>query len=256
MSKQRKCATCGKLGHQARTCGKESTYKPRGKAKGQSWLRTVAKKMSEAEEAVSPTTDAPPSPGEPFADLPPIEVPGTSSDDAPGAGDSSGQAGDDSATATAPNAGPATSSGKRAPTGSAAADLGIGTEELAAMLGDAAEQYVTLTGAYAAERGFLAFGGPFAKIAGASVRVIVKSQAATLEIDPAEAAAWIAASIIGGNSVQAMRAYKDEQKKQEEAKTNERAQRSAPATANGVKRPDPRPVDAEVLAVRSDQPFV
>jgi hypothetical protein len=222
---------------------------------GSSWLKSFAGKL---EESVS---DEPTEPGEtkgePFADLPKVTLPtaapvegGASSDSSETPGQSEGSS---ESSATARTEAPSSSD-------SAKPKIDLDNKELAKMAGEMVKGATLAMGAYAAERGFFAFGGEMADIAGKAATIIVRAQATRLEIDSEEGAAYIIMGITGTNAVQAGRAYLDEKRKAEEKKANEQraavAVRTQHQAVNGQPVPDGARGEPPIRRVDASSPVV
>lgn len=210
------------------------------KGKPKSWLNQLAKKMDAVGETAAPAMpveDATPPdrPGEPFADLPPLDLPGS----APAADSTSESTQTDqppSSDATAPSADSAKSKADEK-------QAFLNTEQLAEMVEGMVAQGTLKLGEYAAARGFFALGDYFAMLAGKSAAIIVRANATRLDIAPEEAAAWIVVGVAGTNGVQAFRAFRAERKAEEEKKHEPvRATAPAPQHVNGAAAPERPPV--------------
>lgn len=207
--------------------------------KGKSWLNSLAKKLDAASETtgstVSSAEDATPPdrPGEPFADLPPLDLPGTSAESAP-----SEEKPDGSSEPTADTSSPkASADSTKARVEEKQAFLN--TEQIAEMAEGMVKQGTLKLGEYAAERGFFALGEFFAELAGKSAAIIVRANATKWDVAPEEAAAWVVVGVAGTNSVQAFRAYRADRLKEEEAK--HAAPAVKPAHVNGAAPVQPEP---------------
>lgn len=248
---KRNCTKCGKPGHKAPTCGLTDEQRKerrrgqkRGKKVGKSWLKTVEKKLEDAAELEVDETP-PDRPGEPFADLGPIELPSS----APNQTEESADSASESASTSPSSETESTAATSGASGGTKAKDPFLGTEELAKMAAEMIEQGVLGLGQYAAERGMFALGEPFAKIAGASAAIIVKANATRWDVAPEEAAAWVLAGVVGFNGTQAFRAYQKVNREAKEKAAHEHREREAARfrsgapPVNGVARPEPQQPD-------------
>jgi hypothetical protein len=210
----------------------ETKTKTRGNP---SWLKKLTGKLEESVEAPSEPTESAPlpeTPGEPFADLPKVSLPGSDS-----------ATPDETASVGTSSEGTSTASAEAsAPSGSTSDDdkprIEVDNKELAKMAGEMVKGATLAAGAYAAERGFFAWGPDMADIAGKAAAVIVRAHATRLDISSEEGAAYVILGITGTNGVQAFRAYLDEKRKKDEAKAHEKRAAGAVVAravhANGV----------------------
>lgn len=212
---------------------RENRKRSRAKKKGvpASWLKTVSEKLSEAAgDVVPPKDETPPErTGEPFADLPPLDLPNTS---APTESTDATDSQDSSVASDAPK----TDTPKPEP------EIKLDTKELQQMAEGAAYATVMVLGKFAADRGYFALGEPFAKMAGQAARIIISARAAELGISSEEAAAWVLGGVVGVNATQAGRAWYEEYKKkadEERARFDaRRAAANAQRQQNGVNPTD------------------
>jgi hypothetical protein len=215
---------------------KAAPVQAKTKSKGNpSWLKKLTGKLEESVEPPSEPTESAPlpeTPGEPFADLPKVTLPGASPESET----------DGTASADTPSAGNPTASAEAGPTSSSTDDdkprIEVDNKELAKMAGEMVKGATLAAGAYAAERGFFAWGPDMADIAGKAAAVIVRAHATRLDISSEEGAAYVILGITGTNGVQAFRAYLDEKRKKDEAKAHEKRAAGAVVAravhANGV----------------------
>jgi len=210
---------------------KQRALKKGGSVKGKhpkSWVKSLEKKL----EAVGETKDEKPSEraGEPFADLPPLDLP------------ASAPVAEEPADAPSSTDGASTESGEAASSEKKKAAKGdsqiFDTEQLELMATQLAHDATMVLGEYASSRGYFAFGEPFAKLAGIAAGVLVKVHATKVGISDEEAAAWVLGGIVGTNGVQAFRASRSEKAQKEKEEANGRA-RAAQTTerqhaANGT----------------------
>jgi len=226
----------------------EKRRKGGGKSRPKSWIKNMEAKLDAAMEttgtAVSSEDQTPPDrPGEPFADLPPLDLPGTSagsaeSPETPGASQE-GQEG--------------TSSPKETPKADKADAAFINTEVMQQMAEDMIYRGTMALGVYAAERGQPALGEFWCRIAGKAAAVLVKAHAKDLNIDDETGSAYVVLGVAGVNGVQAFRAYKIEKQKEQEAKEIHAAPAKPPQHVNGAAthgEPPPeqrRPDEAKIV---------
>lgn len=183
-----------------------SDTKPR---EPKSWVKKLERKLE-----VVGTDDNAPMPeraGEPFADLPPLDLPASPSDVPTGdaaANDSASDAGNAS-NASSPTPSPE-AGGKTRGAGTKTESEIFDTAQLEAMATQIAHDGVMMLGQYAAERKYFALGEPFAKLAGVAAGVLVRVHAKNVGISDEEAAAWVLGGVVGVNGVQAFRAYRAE----------------------------------------------
>lgn len=225
----------------------------RKKGKGKSWLKEVEKRV---EAATSDEVETPKGSGDPFADLPPLDLPSTSPDVASDADGKSSETATDAPGAT-PDSSSASESEPKQPI--------FDTKVIEGMAEEAVEQAVRAMGVYASERGFMALGDPFPRVAGMGARVLIHKYAAATEMSDEDAAVWMLGIPLGFNGVQAGRAWMEEKRKKEEAerkaKTHAQQQRTrqsepgSPGAADLVNGTHSRPpVTDEVAGRRLDLP--
>ncbi len=216
---------------------KETKRKWREKQKGKpgaaasarqpkSWVGALGKKLQAVGEDIAPEeAERPPErPGEPFADLPPLDLPTSPTSGQPsGSGEDGQSPSSTDANASSAGAGEVSESNASTSGKSAANDNRkvFDSSQLELMATQLAHDAVMGLGGYAAERGFFALGEPFAKLAGIAAGVLVKVHAKNVGIDDEEAAAWILGGVLGVNAGQAFRAKLEEDKKKKEAKVND-----------------------------------
>lgn len=230
---------------------KGKSHKKKGKSK--SWLSGLAKQLDSVSASTTGTTvssedQTPPDrPGEPFADLPPLDLPGTSAGSAGSEEKPEGSPTPEGATSTpSPEAQKSKVDEKQA---------FLNTEQLAEMAEGMVKQGTLKLGEYAVARGFFALGEFFADLAGKSAAIIVRANAAKLDIAPEEAAAWIVVGVAGTNGVQAFRAYradrlKEEEKKNEPARAPAQPQQQHVNGAPAEPYPRPEKVDDSTIVLR------
>lgn len=198
----------------------------RAKRKGaKSWLGIVEKKLADVADGVipEPKDETPPErSGEPFADLPPLDLPSST----PTAQDADKQSGSTSdSTNPSESSADATNASKPA---ASTPEIVFESEELQQMAEQMAYGATMALGTFAAERGYFALGEPFAKMAGQAARIIIKARAQEMGISSEEAAAWVLGGIVGVNATQAGRAwYAEYEKKKKEERMSHDAQRAA-----------------------------
>jgi hypothetical protein len=222
-----KCGKCGEDGHNARSCGRAPKHKGSKKGKPKSWIKSLEKKLAavgeQDEELLSiasrDSAEVPPQrKGEPFADLPPLDMPNAPSSDAETA---EGSPTSETATPDTPTDSKETTSSTSS--GTSTEKKIFDTAQLEMMAEQAAFGATMALGKFAAERNYFALGEPFAKLAGIAAGVLIKVHAVKVGISDEEAAAWVCFGIVGFNGVQAGRAAYKEMKRKEEEKKRERA---------------------------------
>ncbi len=229
----------------ARAARRKSSRKP------QSVASILGAKIEAATEAASDALvdDELPTPkgGEPFADLPPLDLPSTSDSDSSSSSNPGAEGAASSETEKA-----ASDEKKEEPKPDAPKKPTFETKELAKMAEAMIYDVTVKTGAIAAAAGFFAWGEDMARIAGQSAALVVMSYSAKMDAPPEEVAAYIVLGITGTNAVQAFRAYKAEQETKKAVERKPDVQPVAPAVpqhahANGspvgpARRPD-QPLD-------------
>jgi len=231
-----KCKKCGKPGHYAKTCGATEATKPARKRKPKSWVKSLTAKLSDAAEP----DDAPPNtPGEPFADLPPLDM-GPAPEATDPAAAPTEAAGDTST--SAPN-----DTAKDSPKSKL-----FETTQLQGMAHGFVKDGTLALGKFAMDRGFIAFGEEFAEAAGISAAYLIKLHAAEMEIDDEKAAIYTIGIVSGGNLFQFARAYYAELEAKKKARANATngkppdaatASGPVPAVANPIPESKPIPDD-------------
>jgi hypothetical protein len=225
---------------------------------GTSWLKSFTGKLEESVGGEELPTEGK---GEPFADLPKVQLPGPSANAEGEGGSGQSEGGGTSETNPSPSTDAASASTEKTSSSDSKPSIDIDNKELAKMAGEMVRGATLALGAFAAERGFFAFGDDMAKIAGTAASVIVRAQATRLEIDSEEGAAYIIMGITGTNAVQAGRAYLDEKRKKEEMRANEQRAAAAIRTqhqaVNGTAPPgEPRGEPAPLRRVDASSPVV
>ncbi len=205
------------------------------KSSPKSWVKQLSTRLeavAEPEDADEGDAPLPERPGEPFADLPPLDLPaspGAPSEDAPA--DSSAEGAATSTGEPKPSPSGDTSKGSAKETKGKVFDSEV-LQKMAYSLG---VSYMKLTGEYASARGYFAFGEDIAKVVGMACSVIVQKNAEKLEIDDEEGAAYVVALFGGANGVSAGMAYMNEKKMRKEAQAHvERDTRSKQGGPDGT----------------------
>ncbi len=188
------------------------------KAAPKSWVKSLTRKLEAVATEGGPGSASEPPPerkGEPFADLPPLDMPAPEPADASTESADSTTSASDAPSESEGSAPTPTPSGQKS-SQKPEAEI-FDTKQIEAMATQLAHDGVMMLGAFASERGFFALGEPFAKMAGVAAGVLVRVHAKNVGISDEEAAAWVLGGIVGVNGVQAARAYSDEQKKKQAA---------------------------------------
>jgi hypothetical protein len=213
-----KCGKCGEDGHNARSCGRKAKTggSNRKKGKPKSWVKSLEKKLEAVASDAGQSERPPERSGEPFADLPPLDLPPGEPSDASTATESP----------TSENADPtATSETASAPSGASTSTEKqvFDTETLQKMAYGIGVGYMKLTSEIAIKGGHMAIGEDMWPIVGMACSVLVKKNAEKFAIDDETGSLYVIGIMGGFNGVQAVRTVIDERKRKEEEQKRERA---------------------------------
>lgn len=180
------------------------------KTKPASWLKEATRKLEAAAESMGPDEgeEKPPErSGEPFADLPPLDLPSTPESPAEATATPEDSATDAGRSQTG------SASGSSADTSSPTPKVdpkAFDTDMMQKMAYGLGVMYMEKTAEFCAERKFFAFDASFAPMVGMACSVIVKRNAEKFNVDDEEGAAYVIGIFGGVNGVQAIRAAMEE----------------------------------------------